>query len=117
AGSDLAIGLEGGLQVGQRLDGGARADALVAEHQVAALDDVAGLLVEALLGDTDDLVVEAALVGGTLCAVLALGTEGVELLAGDAPPVGDELGGDALGHEPRIAVASQHLVTEGDRTG
>ena len=79
------------------------------------LDDVAGLLVEALLGDPDDLVVEAALGGGALGALLALGAEGVELLAGDAPLVGDHLGRDALGHEAGIGVAGEDLVAERDR--
>ena len=117
AGGDLAVGLEGRLQVGERLGGGAGADALVLGDELVALDDVAGLLVEALLGDPDDLVVEAALVGGPLGALLALGAEGVEVLAGDAPLVGDHLGRDALGHEARVGVAGEDLVAERDRAG
>ena len=116
-----AVTLPSGLKAGFRL---ASVSAVVPGRMPSsvvtrslALDDVAGLLVEALLGDPDDLVVEAALVGGALGALLALGAEGVELLAGDAPLVGDHLGRDALRHEARIAVAGEHLVAERDRAG
>jgi hypothetical protein len=117
AGGDLAVGLERRLQVGERLDGGAGADALVLGDELGALDDVAGLLVEALLGDPDDLVVEAALLGGPLGPLLGLGPEGVELLAGQAPLVGDHLGRDPLRDEAGVGVAGEHPVAEGDRAG
>ena len=117
AGGDLAVGLEGRLQVGERLDGGAGADALVGGDELVDLDDLAGLLVEALLGDRDDLVVEAALVGGLLGPLLALGAEGVEVLAGEAPLVGDHLGRDALRHEAAdvgVAHADRRAEREAD---
>ena len=48
AGGHLAVGLERGLELGERLDGRAGADALVGGDDLVGLDDVAGLLVEAL---------------------------------------------------------------------
>ena len=47
-------------------------------------------------GDRDDLVLEAALGGGPGGPLVAPHREGVELLARDAPLVGDHLGADAL---------------------
>src|SRR4051794_30856433 len=83
AGGDLAVGLERWLQVGQRLDGGAGPDALVDGVHLVGGDELTGLLVARLGLHGDDLVVEAALGGGPLGALLALGAEGIELVAGD----------------------------------
>ena len=70
-----------------------------AVYELVGLDELAGLLVAGLGLDRDDLVVEAALVGGLGGPLLALGAEGVEVLAAEVPLVGDHLGRDALGHE------------------
>src|SRR5690606_31286195 len=118
AGGDDAVRLEGRLQVGERLDGGAGADALVLQDQLVALDDVAGLLVEPLLGDAADLVLEAALVGGRLGELLRAGAEGVEVLTGEPPLLGDHLGRDALRHEVRVAggdLRAERERARGDR--
>ena len=99
AGGDLAVRLERRLEVGERLDGGALPDALVGADQLVGLGDGAGLLVAVERAHGDDLVVEASLGGGLGGPALALGREGVEVLAGQAPLVRDELGRDALGDE------------------
>ena len=118
AGGDLAVGLERRLQSGQRLHRRAGADALVTCDELAGLDQVAGLLVEPLLHHTDDLVVEASLLGGLQRPALGLHAEGVEVLAADAPLVGDHLGADALGDETACrGVALNDLGAERERTG
>src|SRR5690606_4118275 len=60
---------------------------------------LAGVLVAVDAGDRDDLTLEAALVARPGGPGLALGPEGVEVLAGQVPLVGDQLGRDALRHE------------------
>ena len=65
-------------------------------------------------GHRDDLVLEAALGGGPGGPLVALGREGVELLAGDAPLVGDHLGPDALADQAALlGVAGHHAGPEG----
>ena len=82
-------------------------------EQLVGLDELAGLLVAGLGLHGDDLVVEATLVGGLLGPLLALGAEGVEVLAGEVPLVGDQLGRDALGHEAAdVGVALAMTVAE-----
>ena len=44
--------------------------------------------------------------GGLQRQLLAAGAEGVEVLAGEVPLVGDELGRDALGHQAALALRS-----------
>ena len=115
-----AVTLPSGLKAGFRL---ASVSTVVpgrmpssAVTQLVGLDDACRSPCRAAwLCDGDDLVVEAALVGGLLGPLLALGAEGVEVLAGEAPLVGDHLGRDALGHEAAgVGVAGEHL---GGRTG
>ena len=96
AGRDLAVLLEGGLELGQRLDGGVGPDALVGGEDLVG---VVALVVAD--GHGHDLVLEAALGGGPGGPLVALHREGVELLARDAPLVGDHLGADALADQPR----------------
>ena len=73
---------------------------------------LAGLLVLVLGGDRDDLPLEAALGGGPGRVLLAPGAEGVEVLAGQVPVVGDHLGRDALGHQ-----SADRLVAQPDQSG
>ncbi len=113
AGGDHAVGFEGRLEVGQCLDGGAGADALVRCVEFVGLDEFAGLLVAGLGPDGDDLVVEATLGVGPLGPLLAQGTEGVEVVARQAPLLGDDLGRDALGHQPAdVGIAQAHRLAE-----
>ena len=65
--------------------------------------------------DGDDLALEASLGGRLGRAPVALGGEGVEVLAGDPPLVGDHLGTDALVlQSAHRLVASQDAWTEGE---
>ena len=60
-----------------------------------------------------DLPLEAALGRRPGRPLLALGAEGVHVVAGDAPLVGDQLGRDALRHEPTlVGVAGADLRAE-----
>ena len=66
-------------------------------------------------GDGDDLVLEAALGRGPRRPLVALHREGVELLARDAPLVGDHLGADALALQAALlGVARHHAGAEGE---
>ena len=63
----------------------------------SAGEDLVGVLALVVAdGDGHDLVLEAALGRGPGGPLVALHREGVELLARDAPLVGDHLGPDAL---------------------
>src|SRR5204863_6974319 len=72
------------------------------------------LLVAQLGLDRHDLVVESAFVAGPFGPLLALSAERVEILAGEAPLVGDQLGADALRLQPLLAVADDVRVALDD---
>ena len=104
AGGDRAVLLERRLELGERLGGGALADALVGAElllRAVEIDD-----------DRDDLVVEAALVAGDRGALLALGAERVEVVAGEAVLLGDHLGADALRGQAGVGVAVELRLRE-----
>ena len=63
------------------------------------------VVIEVALGveHRQDLALEAALARASAAQLLRAQAEGVHLLAGDAPLVGDQLGGDALRHDPAVA--------------
>lgn len=87
AGGDPAVGLKGGLQLSQLLQGGVPADVLIGSND--------GVLPLAMDGDGDDLLLEFACVnggGGTL-----LGAEGIliHVLPGNPVGIGHVFGSDA----------------------
>ncbi len=92
------------LELGERLGRRALADALVGRHDLDLAVD--------LHVDRDDLVVEATLVTGDRGALLAEGTELVEVLAGDAVLGGDHVGADALRRQAGLGVAVELLLRE-----
>ena len=85
AGGDDALGVEGRLELGERLDGGVGADALVGADHAVDGHDLAGLLVAAAGRDRQDLAVEAALVAGARGPLLRGGRELVDLVARRGP--------------------------------
>ena len=87
AGGDLAVLLEGRLQLGELLQARVGPDALVGRVGVAV--DCEG----------DDLALEAALLGRLVGELVRAQADLVELGAGDLPLVGDHLGRDPLGDE------------------
>src|SRR4051812_32188866 len=84
---DLAVLLEGRLQLGELLDRGVRPDALVGDVGVA------------VHLERDRLALEAALLGRLVSELVRADAELVELGARDLPLVGDHLGRDPLRHE------------------
>ena len=62
--------------------------------------------------DRDDLVLEATLVAGDRGALLALGAERVEVVAGQAVLLGDHLGADALRRQAGVGVAVELRLRE-----
>ncbi len=80
-------------------------------HDLVELHDLVLLAVPELALQRDDLVVEAAFHRGPPRHAAATGTERVEVFARQAPLVGDELSGDALGDEP--ALGSYRPNTDG----
>ncbi len=79
--------------------------ALVGEQGVAGLTVTSPVSrSRTLTGHGDDLALEAALVAGGGGTLVALQTVGVQLLAGQLPPVDDHLRGDALRDEPAGSV-------------
>src|SRR5262245_34919812 len=87
AGGDLAVLLEGGLQLRERLQAGVGPDALIGDVGVA------------VDGERDDLALEAALLSRLVGELVGPQADLVELGAGDLPLVGDHLGRNALGHQ------------------
>src|SRR2546423_1858763 len=82
------------------------ANALVGRDGLVAGDRLARLLVARARRHGHDLALEAALGRGPGGPLLAAGAERVEILAGQTPSLGDDLGGDALGDEaPHRGVA------------
>ena len=108
-----AVTLPSGLKAGFRL---ARTSAVVSGRMPSSW-------VEHLVGDLalvvlhvhgHDLALEPALGRGPGGVLLAAGREGVEVLTGEAPLVGDHLGRDALGDEAAaLGVAGHHLGPKG----
>jgi len=84
--------------------------------QLVELGHVAGLLVTGAPLHLDDLVVEAALVAGNRRAALALRAERVEVVAAQAPLLGDHLGRDALRDdvEARLELGRERAVAGPD---
>ena len=98
----LLLAAERRLQLGQRLECGV-AQAFVGGHQRAVGTQ-----------QGQDLAVEPTLVGGAASEVLRACPEGVEVVAGEAPLVGDHLGGDALRHQAALGcVAGANFGAEG----
>ena len=79
---------EGGLELGERLDGGAGAGVLVLVEEGLALE----------IDDGEQALGEAVLLDRLLGLVLAVEGEGVAVGAGEALDGGDEVGRDALRH-------------------
>ena len=95
AGGDLAVGLERRLELGQRLDGGAgRMPSSAVTTRRARRLLVARRPAPATISFSKRPSSVACAARCWLC-----GAEGVEVLAGEAPLVGDQLGRDALRHE------------------
>ena len=107
-------GLNAGLRLARRLERRARRMPS-SSVCIASVYELAGLLVVRLGPHGDDLVVEAALVGGPRGPLLRSSAERVELLTGDVPLLGDHLGRDALRHE--AADAGVALGISVGRTG
>lgn len=87
AGGDDAVLLEGGLQAGQGLHGGAGTGTLI------GINDHRALLALDLYGN--DLVLELALGHGLFALLLAVGGELIEHFAGQVPLLGNIFGSDA----------------------
>ena len=96
----LPSGLNAGLRLASVSAGRALADALVGGDHLVGLGDCAGLLVGGSSARGTISCSKRPSAVARAARALALGGEGVELLAGQAPLVGDQLGRDALGHQP-----------------
>ena len=104
AGGDLAVFLEGRLELGEALGGRTIADAFVVRD--------GNLFAVQVDLDWNDLVFESAFVARYCCSLLALGAEGVEVLAGDAVLVGDHVGADSLRRETGLGVTVLLVLAE-----
>ena len=105
AGGDDTVGLERGLELGQRLQARVGPDPLVGLELLLAPVDFDR--------DRDDLAVEASLVRGAGGALMTADAEAVEILTAEVPLLRDQLGRDALGHQTADGLVTlHHLRTE-----